>query len=271
MVRTSLDPALQIAAEKAVRDGLMAYDRKLGGWRGPVTHLDGGAGAGEATGPTRWRRSPGRRACCRTGSSPWCWSTTDSEARLGWLDPAGAARRRSRTGALPLSDLAWARPVKDGKPGPAPRRMTDVMQPGDVVMVEPQRRRAASAAAREDRQASADPPPAAAARWRCGRSRRCRARWCRSIRPPAGCWRWSAAGASSSSQFNRATQAQRQPGSSFKPFVYLTALEQGISPEPALPRRADRDRHARPAAGGRTTSRWISAARRRCASRWRNR
>ncbi len=42
VVRTSLDPALQVAAEKAVRDGLMAYDRKLGGWRGPVSHLDGG-------------------------------------------------------------------------------------------------------------------------------------------------------------------------------------------------------------------------------------
>ena len=39
MVRTSLDPLLQIAAEKSLRDGLMAYDRKLGGWRGAVTHL----------------------------------------------------------------------------------------------------------------------------------------------------------------------------------------------------------------------------------------
>ena len=39
MVRTSLDPVLQVAAEKSLRDGLMAYDRKLGGWRGAVAHL----------------------------------------------------------------------------------------------------------------------------------------------------------------------------------------------------------------------------------------
>src|SRR6185437_11499074 len=40
MVRTSLNPTLQLAAEKALHDGMMGYDRKLGGWRGPVSHLD---------------------------------------------------------------------------------------------------------------------------------------------------------------------------------------------------------------------------------------
>jgi penicillin-binding protein 1A len=39
MVRTSLNPVLQVAAEKSLRDGLMAYDRKMGGWRGAVAHL----------------------------------------------------------------------------------------------------------------------------------------------------------------------------------------------------------------------------------------
>ena len=53
MVRTSLDPTLQIAAEKSLRDGLMAYDRKMGGWRGAVTHLTLAVG--------RFRDANGRR------------------------------------------------------------------------------------------------------------------------------------------------------------------------------------------------------------------
>ena len=42
-VRTSLDPTLQAAADRALRNGLMAYDRKRGGWRGPVTRVAAGA------------------------------------------------------------------------------------------------------------------------------------------------------------------------------------------------------------------------------------
>ncbi len=71
MVRTSLDPVLQVAANKALRNGLMAYDRSLGGWRGPVTHLDGGPALAMrlATPLARWHA---HRACCPTGSSPSC-------------------------------------------------------------------------------------------------------------------------------------------------------------------------------------------------------
>ena len=43
------------------------------------------------------------------------------------------------------------------------------------------------------------------------------------------------------SVFNRATQAQRQPGSSFKPFVYAAALDSGYTPATIVDRRPDRD------------------------------
>ena len=44
------------------------------------------------------------------------------------------------------------------------------------------------------------------------------------------------------SQFNRATQALRQPGSAFKPFVYLAGLEARLAPDRPFRRRADPDR-----------------------------
>ena len=57
------------------------------------------------------------------------------------------------------------------------------------------------------------------------------------------------------SEFNRATQAMRQPGSSFKPFVYATALDNGYTPSSRRPRRTDRDRPGRrPRSGGRRTT-----------------
>jgi len=221
MVRTSLDPALQIEAEKAVRNGLMAYDRKMGGWRGPVTHLNVPPSDFE----TRWpaalnevARPPGMLPSWKPAIVA---AKTGTEAKVNWLTQNG----ERMTATLALQDLAWARPVHDGRPGPAPRRITDVMQVGDVVMIEPPSVQPATANATKGK---APPLPTNRATLRqiplvqgalvsldpqTGR-----------VLAIVGGWSFE------QSQFNRATQANRQPGSSFKPMVYLTALEKGYSP-----------------------------------------
>ncbi len=224
MVRTSLDPALQLAAEKAVRDGLMAYDRKMGGWRGPVGHLDGGPALVKnwAEPLAQLARPPGMLPAWKLAA---VLETTDSEARLGWLDTSGGSPQ-PRTGTLPLADIAWARPIRDNKPGPAPRRMSDVMQQGDVVMVEPSALPPTTAP--QGKNAKPAPPPLPRLTLRQIPAVQGALV---SLEPTTGrvlamVGGWSFEG----SQFNRASQAQRQPGSSFKPFVYLTALEKGFSP-----------------------------------------
>jgi penicillin-binding protein 1A len=238
MVRTSMDPKLQIAAEQSLRDGLMAYDRKLGGWRGPVAHLDPAIVATDWAGALApVGRPPGMLPAWRLAV---VLSETDAEARLGWLDrplqvgpapPAPPSAAEQRTGVIPLSDLAWARPVHDGKPGAAPRRMAEVMQTGDVVMVEPVAATAAQAAAAAPARAPARPIVASSAPRLALRQIPAVQGALVSLDPRTGRVLAMVGGWSfEQSQFNRATQAQRQPGSSFKPFVYLTALQKGVSP-----------------------------------------
>jgi penicillin-binding protein 1A len=257
-VRTSLDPDLQIAAERSVRDGLMAYDRKLGGWRGPVTHLDNlGQGSGQD-----WMgllaqvaRPPGMLPDWRLAV---VLSQSDSEARLGWLEQATQSNQQPqpRTGVLTLPDVAWARTMKDFKPGPVPRKMADIVQPGDVVMVEPTAsptsqgatsqgatsQGATSQGATSQGVGAAAEPTSAAGKASATPAAMPAVRLALrqiplvqgalvSLDPTTGRVLAMVGGWSyEQSQFNRATQAQRQPGSSFKPFVYLTALEHGISP-----------------------------------------
>jgi penicillin-binding protein 1A len=230
MVRTSLDPAMQIAAEKSLRDGLMAYDRKMGGWRGAVAHLALPPADFETKWPAALNEQPHPTGMLPAWKLAVVAGLTDSEAKVQWLNQTG----ERRAAVLAFPDVTWARPIRDGKPGPAPRRMGDVVQVGDVVMIDaPSVQPAPSSAPPVPVKGKAPPappmpPPANRATLRqiplvqgalvsldpqTGR-----------VFAMVGGWSFE------QSQFNRVTQANRQPGSSFKPMVYLTALEKGVSP-----------------------------------------
>jgi penicillin-binding protein 1A len=219
VVRTSLDPRIQAATEQALRNGLVAYDRRRGGWRGAFGTI--------AAGATEWlpaldafQRPPG-------GLPDWklavVLEVSATQARLGWVERTEArAAPQARTGLMYLSDHAWARPARDGRVGGQPSRMQQVLNVGDVVFVEQMPTETAQGRpARPERLELRQMPQAEGAVVamdpQTGR-----------VLAMAGGWSFER------SWFNRATQAMRQPGSSFKPFVYITALEQGIPPNQEL-------------------------------------
>ncbi len=222
VVRTSLDPNLQAEAEKALRNGLLDYDRRRGGWRGPVARI--------SANPTEWL--PALQAVARPPGIQPGWrlavalEVRDREARLAWLErPDARTAPQPRTGTMYLEDIAtWARPVRDGRMGPPLRRMQEALSPGDVVMV-------------ETLPAVAAQPPRVAAR-----PERLMLRQLPEVEgavvaldPNTGRVLAMVGGFSfERSWFNRASQAMRQPGSSFKPYVYLAGLEAGIPPNQLL-------------------------------------
>ncbi len=228
VVHTSYDAATQALADRSLRRGLLAFDRAHDGWRGPVTHLPGlSIDADWATPLANVPRPPGLLAQWRLAV---VLSTKGGEAAtLGWLDDAHAGTapaNRQHTGLLHVADLAWARPLRhDGELGPMPSRVSQTVAVGDVVMVEP--------AGTETYGETATLGPES-----LGRPDRLQLRQIPAIagaliamdpntgRVAAMSGGWSI----ERSVFNRVTQAQRQPGSSFKPIVYLAAMEQDISP-----------------------------------------
>ncbi|MBN8901345.1 MAG: penicillin-binding protein, partial [Rhodospirillales bacterium] len=193
-----------------------------------VTHLAGGAALERdwQTALGQVARPPGMLPAWRLAV---VLGTSDGEARIGWIGDQGD---QPHTGTILLSDVTWARPLRDGNLGATPRRITDVMQVGDVVMIEPpaQAPQAQAAAAPAPARGARAAPPPAAARPVLRQIPTVQGALV-SLDPNSGRVLAMVGGWSyEQSQFNRATQAQRQPGSSFKPMVYLTALEKGISP-----------------------------------------
>jgi penicillin-binding protein 1A len=203
VVRSTVDADLQAHASKVLRDGLMGYDRRHG-FRGPVTRIQAGQGWQD-----RLKAVP-----YPNGAEPWelavVLSVSDQAAAIGL--------NGNRTGVLPWNEMKWARPwMKDQHVGPMPRKPAEVVQPGDVVLVQETAKgddgKPLAAGSYALRQIPKVEGALVAMDPHTGR-----------VLAMVGGWSYS------KSQFNRATQALRQPGSSFKPFIYLTALENGYTP-----------------------------------------
>jgi penicillin-binding protein 1A len=208
-VRTSLDPALQAVAERALHDGLIAYDRKHG-WRGALGHLD--------VAPADFQAKLGGVAR-PAGAGSWRLAVVlaaDSEgAAIGFADGA--------QGRIPFEEMRWARPeLPEQKVGAPPRQAGEVVKPGDVVLVEP-----LAADKPTDPKDKGDKKAGHFALRQVPEV----AGGLVVLDPHTGRVLAMVGGYSyEMSQFNRVTQAKRQPGSAIKPFVYMAALDNGFTP-----------------------------------------
>ncbi len=206
-VRTTLDPKLQIFARQALARGLIAFDRKRG-YRGPYKHADMEGGD--------WAKYLATYKVA-DDVAPWrlaiVTEVSETGANIG-LQPSfradGSMGDERETGIIPLELMKWAQAYVDGTAvGKEITKPQQVVKPGDIVYVAP--------SAKPQEWHLVQVPDVEGAMM--------------AMDPHTGRVLAMVGGFSySGSQFNRATQAQRQPGSSFKPIVYAAALDNGYTP-----------------------------------------
>jgi penicillin-binding protein 1A len=214
-IRSTMDTRLQVAAAAALRKGLDQYDRRHG-WRGPLDRFDlsnaaseklaalGGEGAAPASGWGAIDEALAKRMAKMgdpPGASGWAKGLVLSAGAKGvnvaWAHPETDVLGRA---ALADEDVKWA--AAGGK--------TNALQAGSLVYVQP---------LKSGRLALRQIPEIEGALV--------------AMDPNTGRVLAMVGGyAFSQSQYNRATQAKRQPGSAFKPFVYAAALD--FNTEPAI-------------------------------------
>ncbi|MCC5779689.1 penicillin-binding protein 1A [Nitratireductor sp. B36] len=205
-VRTTLDPKLQLYARKALQNGLIRYDT-LRGYRGPVTQIDVSGDWGAPLGEIdELSDVPEWKLAVVLG-------TEDEKISIG-IKPertvSGALSEDRETGTIALEDMKWAmRHVVDGERLKA-NKQSDVLKPGDVIFVE---KKPDAERAWQLRQVPEIEGALVAMDPHTGR-----------VLAMVGGFSYA------DSQFNRATQAYRQPGSAFKPIVYAAALDNGYTP-----------------------------------------
>ncbi|TAN07498.1 MAG: penicillin-binding protein 1A [Rhizobiaceae bacterium] len=220
-VRTTLDPAMQREARKALQHGLIKYDT-LRGYRGPIKKIDVSGDWGVPLG-----KIPA------IGDVPeWHVAVVLDASAKGLTigiqpdrEESGKLSPKREKGFIAATDMQWAmRHYRDGHLMKA-KSPADVLSPGDVIYAEQ----------KSTAESQGDPESDASDKVEGGG-------WILRqvpkveggmvvMDPHTGRVLALVGGFSFSlSQFNRATQAMRQPGSAFKPIVYSAALDNGYTP-----------------------------------------
>jgi penicillin-binding protein 1A len=210
-VRTTLDPKLQAIARKTMANGLVNYDEAQG-WRGAMSKLDISGDWGVKLADVK----------SLSDVTPWRMAVVlesdDKSARIGFQpgrELGGAVSKERQTGLITLDGVRWAKDASGPTRGRAPTKVSQVLSPGDVIYADPLITKDGKSVDGEYRlrqlplvsgaMVAMDP-------------------WTGRVLAMVGGFSFD------QSQFNRATQAYRQPGSSFKPIVYSSALDNGYTP-----------------------------------------
>jgi len=203
VVRTTLDPNYQRIADKSLHNGLLAYDQRHG-WRGPIASisvsedwLSALSNVPQPKGLGEWRLAVVRKV------SP-------KNVEIGIDD--------GTLGKIPLAEMKWARNWLEGETlGPVVKTAIEVLKIGDVIPVERVTIKKDGTAYPDNSYRLRQIPEIDGA--------------VVALDPHTGRVLAMSGGFSyKRSQFNRVNQALRQPGSAFKPFVYLAALENDFTP-----------------------------------------
>ena len=216
-IRTTLDPDLQSKADRAVVEGLEALDKRQG-WRGAMGRLEGDALIEDVLAEYGGNMLKNRYAAVVT-------SVTPKEAKIIIRHDEQGEIRLDR-GRIPFVLADWAYPPRrqDGTRPPQIRSLTEALAKDDVIMVQ-RPRHVPDRVARLDGDVEFD-----ADIWALGQRPDVEGAMV-VLDPHTGRVLAMVGGYNAKeSEFNRATQAKRQPGSAFKPFVYLAALDSEYSP-----------------------------------------
>ena len=216
-IRTTLDPNLQELADKAVMEGLEALDKRQG-WRGAITTIQDAESIGGALNKAGEVMPPKRYAA-------YVNSVFDQEANIIVMTEQDGKSVQVR-GRIPFILADWAYPPRraDGIRPPKITSLRQALSKGDIIMVQ-------RPAQVPDRLKRLDPVPKFEDDiWALGQRPKVEGALV-AIDPHTGRVLAMVGGYNAyEGEFNRATQANRQPGSAFKPFVYLAALDHGFSP-----------------------------------------